>query len=188
MGEIVAGIRGSDDKAELHTRRGAGVDITASAPRYCVFDEVKEVYHYPADAPRKRRFESLIRDLRIQIRSKLPQKLDEGGTIPGREYYIQFRSGVFDTVKPEEIVCIETNAAYGVTIWDREARVLVAKAAKIRSAIEMAEQDPELLEALRVRFDMKDFVEPGEAPPQEEIRPVPFEGGVYTPRRGKKKE
>lgn len=192
--QVIQGHRMSSKGPATEQKPADSVNILLSAPKYSVFDEDKGVHIYPAEAPKRRHFESEIAGLRIQIRSKLPQKLDSGGWIPGREYYIQFKSSKFRTNNVEEIVTVENSTGYGVTIWDVDALVGVAKRAKIKSAIRAAEEDPELLEALKVNFGMKDFVEASEGPPEGQGPPsdgspesmtadgTEYEGGAYTPK------
>jgi hypothetical protein len=193
--EVVQGPRLTSDGPTIEKSRATGVNIQLSAPKYSKKDEDKGVYVYPADAPKRRRFESEIAQHRIQIRSVLPKKLDEGGTIPGRETYVQFRGGMLTTNLIEEIVTIENCSDYGVKIWDVDALVQTVKKARINHALSVAEDDPEILEALKVKFNLKDFVdatedeaeEQGQGPPESMQEPEEgYQGGAYVPTKGKK--
>ena len=176
--QVIQGHRKSNEGGAPQKRAGEGVNIALSAPKYSIYDEGKDVYIYPKDAPKIRVFESEIAMKRIQLWSKLPEKMPSGGYTPGREYYVQFKGGRLRTNKVEEIVAVENSSGYGVSIWDVDALVVVAKKAWIAAVVNAAENDPEILEALKVRFEMKDFVEPG---PE-----MKYEGGDYKPMDGKK--
>jgi len=181
--QIIQGHRKSNEGGAIENRAGSDINIELSAPKYSKYDEKKDVYVYPKEAPKIRNFESEMASKRIQIRSRLPEKMPNGGYTTGREFYIQFKSGKFRTSNVEEIVVIENCSGYGVSVWDSDALVGVAKKARINAAIKAAEDDPEILEALKVKFDMKDFIEPEPEQPK-----VAYEGGAYNPiDRPKKK-
>ena len=194
--QVIKGHRRSNEGAAVEERPEDSINIALSAPKYSIFDEDKGVNIYPADAPKWRTFESEIAGLRIQIRSILPEKLPQGGHIPGREFYIQFKSRRHRTNKVEEIVVIENSSGYGVTIWDVDALVGVAKTARIKAVIKAAKDDPDILEALKVNFGMQDFVDAAEGPPEGPPSNAPpesmgtpeettYQGGAYKPQTKK---
>lgn len=182
--EIIQGHRKSNEGGARDKRSSEGIDISLSAPKYSILDEEKGIFIYPKDAPKIRVFESEVGAKRIQMYSVLPEKMPHGGYTPGKERYIQFRSGKFRTNDPKEIVTIENSTGYGISIWDVDALVRVAKKARINAAVKAAEDDPEILEALKVKFDMKDFVD---KEPEADAK-TKYEGGEYTPKGDSKKE
>lgn len=107
----------------------------------------------------KRHFQSLIKGLRITIKSEKPRLTPTGEYVVGEHTYAQFRDGHIFTDNKDVINKIEGNKDYGVTIWDSDAWIKVAKLKKVEAAKRQIFEDPDVRGALMADPQVLDFLQ-----------------------------
>lgn len=139
---------------ELLQMREGGVLVEAHQAAPKLGDKSKGLRRFRSDSPK----------LRLQIRTSKPHQTADGYWIEGESEFVQFKpfsagGGSYTTENIKEIETIEGCTAYGVTIFDIDAMEVESEKKRMTFVEDMVMKDQRLLERLKVKFGLKDFVD-----------------------------